>query len=570
MDRTGYEKLAGARRVVIIGLDGATLDVIRPLADQGRLPVFSRIMSEGAYGELASTIPPVTAQAWTSCVTGVNPGKHGIFNFVGPATGNHYFRPYLTSRVVGVPHLWTLLSRQRKRVAVVNVPMSYPAVPVEGYMVAELSGRTGREPQLSHPPELAALLLEELGEYSEEPDHAGYYFTDMKDGYIDQLMHTADFREELLGWMLDRGPFDFFMMVFVGTDRVQHFFWKYMDPTHPAYDPSTAARYGDVIPMFYQRMDSMLGRLIDRLPDGTVLMIVSDHGHGPLRKRVYINRLFLERGLLRTRPGLGVFTRYRYPPWYYTMVFRLGRRFGVPLLTRPVPTLRPGSSLRDADPRLLWNQRFTIDWSRTQVYCGDPSEQGIFINVKGRQPLGTVEPGRPYQKMRESLRDQLWKLRDPETGERVVDEIWTQEEVYRGPYVDRACDLYLRMRGHSYMLNPYLFSPELMGIEKWHSGTHRAQGIFFLWGPGARKGVEVHGARIIDVAPTALYLMGCPIPDHMDGCVVEESIDTETLAALPLIQGSAEKRVVGETVSEDSEADQERMLEMLRGLGYLG
>ena len=294
-------------RVLVIGLDGATFDLIKPWAAAGELPNLHRLMTEGSWGPLRSVVHPFTAQAWTSMVTGCQQGKHRVFDFWERDFSTYGFR-LMNASHRALPALWSLLSPAGKDVIIVNLPQTYPPEQVKGVMV---SGRDtpGLGAAYTYPHE----LKDELNQVSATPyvivpDDWLWMQRGRPDLARAELLREVDVRFDAAQQLMDRRPWDLAFFVVGATDGAAHFFWKYHDPTHPLYDPEEAAQYGDTILEVYRRCDRRIGELLERIEaagDCNVL-VVSDHGEGPLGSQaIHLNLWLAQQGLLTFRSDIG-------------------------------------------------------------------------------------------------------------------------------------------------------------------------------------------------------------------------------------------------------------------------
>ncbi|HEM61767.1 MAG TPA: hypothetical protein ENO24_05715, partial [Chloroflexi bacterium] len=266
------------KRILVIGLDGATFDLIKPWIAEARLPTLGRLMEEGVHGNLRSVPNLNSAPAWSSFATGTNPGKHGIFYF-DERVPNTYTKRYLNgSHRVG-KSFWKLLSDQGKTVCVINVPMTFPADELNGVMLAGLDSPGVQSEGFAYPPSILKELSSRVGDYIIEPGIPGYMKAGKKDQALARLFEAVDKRLNYARYLLAKYPWQLFVVVFTATDAVQHFFWKDMDPRHPEHDPQEARVYGDAILKVYQRMDEVVLTLLQEARPSTTI-IVSDHGGG--------------------------------------------------------------------------------------------------------------------------------------------------------------------------------------------------------------------------------------------------------------------------------------------------
>jgi predicted AlkP superfamily phosphohydrolase/phosphomutase len=567
-------------QVLIIGLDGATFDLIKPWVATGQLPTFKHLMETGTRANLESTIPPITPPAWTSFMTGMNPGKHGVFNFTEYHPADHSIR-YANASNRKIPSIWQLLSSQGRSVGVFNVPMTYPPEEVQGFCISGLD-TPDKDSDFVYPRWLKQEIEHSVGELYLDPRHLGFMRTDSRrDKILDTLLRIENRRTQITAYLLKKYPVDVMMLVYTATDTVQHFFWNYLDPTHPSYDPSGAEKYGDAILKIYRALDADIATLLDAIPPECTVIVLSDHGGGPVSgKIIHLNQYLHELGLLaykngsagspkrllhRCIGGLDGYLRGMLSPRQKTAIVRF------------FPTLRE-----------KWESYATalsmIDWPKTRAYCLEflafPSE--IWINLEGRTPYGTVKPGADYEELIASLQEHLLSLRDRSTGKHLIHKVYRKEEVYQGPYLDRAPDLMfswwegggLESRksdagaGHP-SLRSYAEAGEDLAAS-W-SGTHRLNGILLMKGTPFRAGVALSQAHITDVAPTLLHLLGLPVPLEMDGKVMLEAFREEFAALHPVQYQESELLAHATRPSEAvyTMLETAKIQERLKDLGYI-
>lgn len=552
-------------RVLVIGVDGGTFDIVRPLVDRGRLPAFARLMREGAWGRLRSTVPPVTAPSWVSFQTGKNPGKHGVFGFVSPPSRG-YERQVLSAASIRARTTWSLLSEAGLRVGVLNLPFTYPPEKVNGFIVPQPPGFVPRDRRFAYPEGLTSLLAAEAPEFFESTDYLRFWFTDEKDEFVEALRRGVRATGRAASVLMERYVLDVLVVTIIATDPVQHFFWKYMDETHPAHDALSGSKYRDVINDIYVETDRLIGELIDRVGEETNIIIVSDHGFGPNTKSVSLNRWLRDLGYLKVKKTAIPLVDWRLP----FSAYRLLRKCGVGYID-PMVLRRVNADPEALDGRMGLLYSALIDWSSTRAFSGHRSEQGIFLNVKGREPAGIVEPGREYDELSRRLEAELRGLRDPVDGGKIVDHVWRPDDLYSGEFTHEAPDLTFVMRDYEYKANEFVHGPNVVTVERWHTGAHRLHGILVLSGPTIQNGFRIEKSEMIDVAPTLLYLAGMPIPEDMDGRVLSEAIRPEYLDTHPIERSGPKaapaERGDGEVFSDDEE---KAVRERLKGLGYVG
>lgn len=550
---------------MVVGLDGATLDLIKPWASEGKLPHLAKVMANGTFGKLRSTIHPLTAPAWTSFMTGKNPGKHGVFDFISLLPDSYNIK-YNNALSRMSPSLWKLLSDAGKKVIAVNVPFTFPPEKVNGVLVSGLDTPSTKS-VFTYPPSVYQEMKEHVGEYVIIAQHCG---SKGRGGYASDILHMIENRAATVKYLMDKYQWDFFMVVFSATDIVQHTFWKYMDPYHPQYVAEEAAKYGNVILKVYQRIDEEIGHIMERLDDRTTLMIMSDHGAGPLKKVVYLNKWLEQQNLLR-------FNQKGDPALSSTNLRKklLGRcKKDLPrglknIITKFFPQLKAR-----VDSYLVTSH---IDWSRTKAFSSGV-HGSIVINLKGRQPKGTVQPGKDYEELRTQIIAKLSDLADPETGEAVVERVYRREELYHGKFVEYAPDLLIQWKDYAYTAqrdygegvksvfqtrNKFEFS------DKEHNGSHRLDGVVMMLGKTTKAGMELKGSEIIDLAPTILYVMGVEIPRDMDGKVLTSALIADYLESHPIVYGESTHDGIGEVATTYSAEEAQEIEGRLKDLGYL-
>jgi predicted AlkP superfamily phosphohydrolase/phosphomutase len=562
---------------LVVGLDGATFDVMQPLLEAGRLPTLSCLKAAGVWGTLESVVPPESAQAWSSFLTGNNPGRHGILGFTRRVPGQ-VDRELSTSRHRAGPDLSELLSRQGKRVGLFNVPLTYPPRPTAGFTISGM-GTPGLEAQFAEPPELREELLREFGDrLSVDPDAVGMG----PEAYLDELHASIDRTSAVGSYLLDRfAPLDVAVVVFMAADRVQHFFWHQSEVADPLRATDGELCNLTAISEIYEHLDAAVGRLIEHR-EGWHAVVLSDHGAGPIHRLVHLNRWLAGEGYLRFRdppggPGRTLSTLARSP------VLGLYRAYARRL--KPTIPRRYRGWLRRHVPagvlRRVRGYRHSpvlaeIDWQRTQAYALG-GYGCIALNLIGRDAQGCV-PEAERERLVAEIADRLMDLRDPEPGRPAVARVWRSEELYWGPFADRAPELVVEWRDPSYHVartraakGPVFGHPSRWQFsELFHSGNHRRHGVLLMHGPGIRQGRRITGSRLFDMAPTLMYLTGASVPTGLDGIVLEDAFTAEALERRPVAYHKSEG---GSGIPGDvpglSDGEESALRDRLKALGYL-
>ncbi len=550
-------------KVIVIGLDSATLDIILPMVKEGKLPNMASLMEGGSWGNLLSTTPPVTPPAWVSFMTGKNPGKHGVFDFYVPPTYG-YIRPILNSKYIKAKTIWRILTDLKYRVGVINLPMTHPPEKVNGFMIPGVQYSFDGK-AFSHPPELMEEIQSKFGEYRVLYGNMESLYTNDLDEFLGEWRQIFEMRRKTILYLMDNKEWDVFMPVFYSVDVMQHHFWKFFDPKHPLHNKALAGKYGGIIPEFYEMVDSVIGEVLERAPGATVVLL-SDHGAGSEEEGFSVNNWLASEGFLSFRKSFSPLRKFRWPH----VVYKALRRLKFPGIGWTVPMAKLKTLGAAVDPREGLNVAAFINWDKTVAYGGNHTEQGIYINLKGREPGGIVEKGTEYEELRTKIMDRLREVIDPSTGKRLEVDICRKEDVYHGPCIDDAPDIFVFMKDGKCLMQKEIYHKGFFHRAFKSSGTHRPEGMFIVKGKGVKQGNRVEGASIIDIAPTLLYMMGLAIPDDMDGHVIESAFKSEYLKEHKSASGpSADLEVSrGEGVLDGEES--EKVKKALRDLGYFG
>lgn len=505
-----------SKKVVVIGLDGATFDLIKPWAKEGKLPTFKKLVDEGAHGNLRSTIPHVTIPAWPSFATGVNAGKHGLYDFFREVGESYNPKVELQpSRSIKVPTLWQILSKYNKRVAIINVPSTFPPTKVNGYMITGLLTPPGAE--YTYPAGFEKELVDKIGNYSVFSSSSAWKGS--LDLFMTDLEKALEERVKATLYLLEK-DIDFLMVVDSGTDRAGHELWRFIDRSSPIFDPNELSTYGNLLLKYYQEVDKALRTILSKLNKRDTLFIMSDHGMGPVRKFISLNSFLMQQGFMKIKKGLASKSRYFFfnKGWDIYNLDRFLRKLQIQRYISKTVSNEQKSSLAE---RFFFSS-MDIDWAKTTAYAlGAPG--GIRVNRKGREPEGIVTPGGEYEKVRDNLINKLHSASDPFNGEKIVNDIFKCEEIYHGPYIEKAPDIIAMPKENYEFFRAYRFPfVSVVQTTVGHSGSHRLNGVFMAVGEEIKKGREIKDANIIDLAPTILHTMDVPVPTNMDGKVLKE------------------------------------------------
>ena len=514
-------------RFLLIGLDGAEPSLVGPWMDAGLLPNLAVLRARGTFLPLASTRPPVTFPAWTTCVTGVNPGRHGVFDFteLTPERGLRF----VNSTDRSAPALWNILDAAGKRSCVLGVPGTYPPEPLNGVMVSGFDSpvTTGVDRAFVYPKDRYDAVRDwPFADFQEHRIGPGWHAM-----ALEKLLAGVERKAAIAESLLREEPWDFFMAVFGESDTVSHHFWLFHDPDSPRHRPGLES----AILMVYQRLDAAVGRLIAAAGEDVVVGIVSDHGFGGAGTGVvHLNNWLAERGYLK---------------WKSAGRESLMKRAALAL----VPERWRGTLFRHlsglAAKAEAHSRLGRIDWDRTVAWS---EELNYFPSIR----LNVDDPSQ-----RVALAERL--CADLNAWDCVA-HAWPRESIFEGPEVHRAPDIILELALEEGFSHSCLRSTpgepafrriredeHLGGKERGMNGTHRDTGVLLL-----SDRTPATAASLADIAPTVLSLLGVPGP-AMDGHA--------------LLGSDVGVREIGQSKEpfEFSIEEEAVIADRMRGLGYL-
>jgi len=528
------------RNVVLIGLDGATFTVLDPLMERGVMPFLRDFTARGARAPLRTIMPPLTPPAWTSLVTGLRPGRHGVFDFFQKESADSEHYALAASQDIQAPTIWSLASEAGRKVVSLNFPLMFPPPDIDGWVVPggwmpwrqlrlgchppglfdELKQLPSFDPrELSLDMELEAKAIEGCA----VDEHADWIrlHARREQRWFDILRHllAKDERAELVALMFD------------GPDKLQHLCWRFIDPAYRPEHPEPWEQEAiDLCEDYFRDLDRMLEQVVELAGQDATVVFASDHGFGPTWNVFYVNQWLAEHGYLAWRDAEAGGGDAGEAP-----------QVGFAQITRHINDL---------------------DWSRTRAYAATPSGQGI--NVVRTPPDGS--PGVPPEHRADLLAEIALGLRE----EPLVLDVLTREEAFAGPHADRAPDLSLVLADGAAV--SILRSDTLVRRREQPNGNHRWQGILIAGGPELRHGARCDELSIVDVAPLLLHSLGVHVPDGLDGRVPTELLEPEALARRPVRHAPAGAPAAAPATAAGADYDheeEETIVNRLRALGYV-
>jgi predicted AlkP superfamily phosphohydrolase/phosphomutase len=455
------------RRVLMIGLDCAAPELV---FDRFRddLPNIKALIERSAYGRLKSAIPPITVPAWASMMTSKDPGRLGFYGFRNRVDRSYSKMGIVNSQMVHEPTVWDLVSRAGGKVVVLGVPPAYPPRPVNGVAVGcFLTPST--DANYTYPANLRWEIQDTVGDYMVDVPE---FRTEEKDRLLADIYRMTEKRFALARHLMDTRDWDFFQLVEMGTDRIHHGFWHYMDPEHPKYEQG---RFSAAIHDYYKAVDAELGTLLDRVDDDTTVLVVSDHGAKRMDGGVCINEWLIKEGLLTIR-------------------------------AKPPGTV----SLEECE----------VDWDKTIAWASGGYYSRVFLNVEGREPNGTVKD---YDATLQDLKARIEAIPD-HLGRPMQTKAYVPGDTF-STVLGVAPDLIVLFD------NLLWRAVGSVGYEELHTfdndtgpddANHAQHGIFILETRDSSRQIEGH--QLMDIAPTVLDIMGLPVPADMQGRSIPVSL----------------------------------------------
>lgn len=507
-----------ARRVLVIGLDCAEPSLVFERWRK-ELPTLDRLLSAGAYGRLESCHPPITVPAWSSMLASRDPGQLGFYGFRNRADYSYEKMAIANSTAVQAPRVWDVLSRAGKRSIVVGVPQTYPVVPLNGLLVSDFLTPPDAL-HWTHPPELAEAVTTLLEGEPYEFDVKGFR-TDDKVWLLESIYRMTRKRWRVLHSLVEHEPWDFFMVVEMGTDRIHHGFWSTMDPEHSRHEPGNP--FEQAIRDYYVYLDAEIATLLEKVGDETIVMVVSDHGAQRMDGGFCVNEWFKQHGYL---------------------------------------------ALREQPEGLVGLDQCRVDWTRTRAWGSGGYYARIFMNVAGREPQGII-PAEDYEAERDRLKADLEALTGPD-GQPLGTVALKPQEIYR-EVNGIAPDLIVYFGGLHWRSVGTLGHESLYTFENDtgpDDANHAQHGLVIVHDPRVpMHGQELRGLQLECIGPTLLHWLGVEVPPTMMGTPIP--LDVEALHPHPLEAGSPGVSDMQTEVSGYTPEEEEAISDHLAALGYL-
>jgi predicted AlkP superfamily phosphohydrolase/phosphomutase len=505
-------------KILIIGLDGVDPEILQKFMEAGKLPYFSKLKNEGIFARMVSTIPTLTPVAWTTMLTGRNPGKHGIGGFV-KYKPNSYDIKILNSLDRGSDTLWHILNQHKKSVGIFNYPTLYPPEEIDRFMVCGMI-TPNIKCKFTYPDNLQREILENVPGY--DIDVRIVKAAEDKVQLLKDIYQLTDNRFIAANYLMEKYPCDVFIFVLTETDRLLHYYMS--DLKYGLTEKNTILQY-------FQYLDKKLGEFVEKVDDDTIVFLVSDHGMCEIRKTFYVNKWLIQQGLLKINMKSLGSVKHTSTRSFIQGLSRFCVKFHINI-----------EKIKDYFPEKLSNfitflycYYGGIDWAKTKAYFS-LAGLGIIINRKGSWPEGIVREDE-YESLRDNIIKGLEELKDPHNGSRVIERVYRREELFKGEYLHRISDLIIKF-SEGYVpaestQNQIIL--EDLGPKEFLRGVHRLYGIFFAYNKKYIKpSLSFPDINILDIAPTVLYKLGIPVSEDFDGRALKEIFkdgDTNTVGS---------------------------------------
>lgn len=461
-----------------------------------------KLADEGVSQTFLSTLPPNSAPAWTSFMTGKFPSAHGVFDFLRKEPGTYSLR-VVTNSCINERRIWDMLDAAGLSSAFVNFPITYPPERINGIMISGMLS-PGERSAFIYPEDISSDLRREFKKYIIDVLPAHYMKKGDLSGFIRKLSQMTLMHAETAVYCLEKRQWDFFMVLFLGLDRLQHCLWQELDS-------GAGVQYPDYLSEYFALLDSCISRILEHISPDTSVIVVSDHGFGPLEMKIDLNNWLFLNGYLKfkkAKPAL-------------SSTASILKRFGLDRLKIRNIAGFFGLDFEDKIRDMAFSM---VDWSGTRAFAC--LSDAIYINLKGREKLGIVNSGSEYDDLIREICFRIRELREPASGAEIFHKMILSDRQGSASALSAAPDLLFCDYERRYMP---VWSTSYRGMggpvfipRGWQNGSHRREGIFIGHGPGFKRGAPAVNAAITDALPTILSILGIPVPSGLDGRVLSE------------------------------------------------
>ncbi len=555
--------MSGVKRpkVVILGLDGADWKMIDHMIEIGKMPTLATMKQNGAWGPLNSTIPPITCPAWLVFGTGKNPGKLGVYYFLVREGHGYHTVPFYFEHDVSGDNFWDLLSMNGFNVGIVNVPTVNKPYRINGFIVAGFMSKSrkrwlgeGEGDALTYPEDLGEEIADRVGEYNidfpKTTSPKAHLLTLEEE--IDDYESVALQRARALEYLMKEKEWDLMVIDIMATDRIGHSMTQLISPSGGKYDTSQGKELRPRIEKFYSNMDSIVSRIKKAAGNEAYIFVISDHGMGPQKGKFAVNDWLMRNGYLHLK-AQGKQAPVKGKPSLKNRIYhrlsRISKALHLSPIIERIVKLLPKNLQGSVPYPLRVIKDDEVDWSRTRVFYKEYGH--LFINQKGREPEGTVEPEKSDALLSELI-EKLKKETSAHFGNHDRLRYFRGRDIYSGRFKEYAPDLYFDIDAVYYNIDARIGHENLFEeAEDSIRGNHRQNGIFMIEHRDVKKG-RFDDLNLIDIGPTVLHLFDQRLPDGIDGKVLKEIYKEDSIIAKrpERTGGSMEKLRLTKTISK--------------------
>lgn len=458
-------------KVFIFGIDGAFPEyVFGKWLDE--LPNIKKVLEKSKYGIMNSTIPPLSATAWSSIYTGKNPSDTGIFEYIYRKNHSYEEIHLISSKKLKEKTIWQIASEQGKKSIVCFPLLTWPIKPFDGILISGTLTPSGKDVDCTYPKELKQEIKEKLGEVP-MPDIPNFRNL-TKEEIIEEVYKMTRKHINIMKYLIQNKEWDLFFGVINMSDRLHHMFWRYLDEKHRKHDPES--KFKNVIKDFYVFLDKELGNLLELLDKDTKIILISDHGITRMHTRVNLTDWLIKEGYL--------------------------------VLKEPIKEKAPF-------------KMSMVDWEKTRVFAIGAYEGQVYINLKGREPQGIIETGEEYNALLLELETKLKQI-PGDDGKEMDTKVFVKKRDYNGKLIEEAPDMIVYFDNLEYGCNSTLIGNETLWSPSTAKGsddaTHSKKGIFSITNSNGKE--YLGDVNYLDIAPTILKELNIKIPEDLKGKII--------------------------------------------------
>lgn len=523
-------------KTLVIGWDAADAELVEQWCAEGLLPNIARMKSTGSYARMETTASMVHVSAWPSIFTGTTPDKHGLYHAYVMCPGQQSpVRPRPDRSPF--PFLWKLLSDQGKRCVIMDAFLTCPLESFNGSQIVDWGSWSHFWQTTITPATLKRELENKFGRYPAE-DHSKVGMAPPSDfrGFQERLLAGVAKKTEVVKWLMEKEDWDLFCVVFGEAHPAGHYFWHFHDPSYLTHPTEGAGALRSALRDVYVALDRAIGEIVQRIDHKTTVFLISGDGMGPNYSGSHILSDLLTRMRLfnnnniggNDEPGEKLASANKPSKTKADVLSTIRNMIPERVRIAVTQTLLPRSIQEKLS--LRWKTS-GISWSQTRAFLIENANEGyVRINLRGREPEGTVEPGKEYQDLCEKIYRIVTTMINPANGALAARAVYKTDDIYHGHCRSHMPDIIINWNDDAKITTELLTEKYGLACSKepgcalapYYTGNHRPNAFMVSQGPGISQGAVCEGTSILDLAPTILNQFGIDPPDYMDGRVLRE------------------------------------------------